>query len=73
MVDDTKACQTRFDIDIVFERFQNTWNKRFTLHKQILKDKQGLLSLHQRDGPNTLMHYVQAFNALLSLVLMKEK
>jgi hypothetical protein len=52
--------------------FKTKLNERFIPHNQILKDMQKLLRLHQ-GGPIALVHYVQNFNALLSLILMKKK
>jgi len=51
--------------------FKAKLNERFTLHNQILKDGQELLSLSQFDGPGVMGKYVQIFVSLLSFILMK--
>jgi hypothetical protein len=35
-----------------------TLNKRFTSHDQTFKDGEKFPTLHQGDGPNSLVHYV---------------
>jgi hypothetical protein len=53
--------------------FKAKLNEMFTLHNQILKDGQELLSLCQSNGFRAMGKYVQTFVSLLSFISMKEE